>query len=46
MPFGNYKIVPDENFAKIVGSKPLTPSEMTKAVWAYIKEHKLAKNKE
>ena len=41
--FGGYQIVPDEAFAKIVGNKPVTPSEMTKKIWAYIKSHKLAK---
>ncbi|MFH1473730.1 MAG: SWIB/MDM2 domain-containing protein [Candidatus Aenigmatarchaeota archaeon] len=40
--FGGYMIKPDENFAKIVGSKPLSPSQMTKQVWVYIKKKKLA----
>ncbi|MBN2202561.1 MAG: hypothetical protein JW700_00010 [Candidatus Aenigmarchaeota archaeon] len=40
--FGGYKINPDENFAKIVGNKAVTPSEMTKKVWQYIKRRKLA----
>ena len=43
--FGGYKITPDEDFAKIVGKKAVTPSEMTKLIWAYIKAHKLAPEK-
>ncbi len=41
--FGGYMIKPDANFAKIVGSKPLSPSQMTKNIWAYIKRKKLGK---
>jgi chromatin remodeling complex protein RSC6 len=41
--FGGYKIKPDANFAKIVGKKAVSPSEMTKKVWSYIKRKKLAK---
>lgn len=40
--FGGYQIKPDEKLAEIIGSKPVTPSEMTKKIWAYIKKHKLA----
>jgi chromatin remodeling complex protein RSC6 len=43
-PFGGYTI----NFKNIrhsleevFGSKPVTPSEMTKKLWAYVKKHKL-----
>ena len=41
--FGGYMIKPDANFAMIVGKKPLSPAQMTKKVWAYIKKKKLAK---
>ena len=41
--FGGYQIKPDENFAKIIGSKPVTPSEMTKKIWQYIKRKRLGK---
>jgi upstream activation factor subunit UAF30 len=41
--FGGYKIKPDENMAKIIGNKPVSPSEMTKKIWAYIKKKRLAK---
>lgn len=40
--FGGYTIVPDENLSVIVGTdKAITPAEMTKAIWKYIKKHKL-----
>jgi upstream activation factor subunit UAF30 len=32
---------PSEHLAKIVGSKPLPRSEVTKKIWAHIKKHKL-----
>lgn len=32
---------PSESLAKIVGSKPLPRTEVTKRVWAYIKKHGL-----
>ncbi len=41
--FGGYQIKPDENLAKVIGNKPVSPSEMTKKLWAYIKQKKLAK---
>jgi len=41
--FGGYKIHPDIHLAKIVGHKPVTPSEMTKKIWAYIKKKRLAR---
>lgn len=43
MPRGkfNFKIVPDENFSKIIGKEPLYPHEMIKAIWNYIKENNL-----
>lgn len=40
--FGGYQIKPDEAFGKIIGSKAVTPSEMTKKIWQYIKKKKLA----
>jgi len=43
--FGGYKIQPDANFSKIVGSKAVTPSEMTKKVWVYIKKKRLARRR-
>lgn len=44
-PFGGYTINFKgcaETMEKVFGSKPITPSEMTKAVWAYVKKNKLA----
>ncbi len=40
-------VQPDEALAKVVGSKPLPRSELTKKVWDYVKKNKLqdAKNK-
>ena len=32
---------PDEALGKVVGSKPLPRTEVTKKVWAYIKKHNL-----
>lgn len=40
--FGGYQIVPDEKLGAIIGNKPVTPAEMTKNLWTYIKKHKLA----
>ena len=44
--FGGYAI----NFAgrtetveDVFGKKPVSPSEMTKKLWAYVKKHRLAK---
>ena len=34
-------VQPDDTLAKIVGSKPLPRSEVTRKVWDYIKENKL-----
>jgi chromatin remodeling complex protein RSC6 len=39
--FGGYQIRPDENLAKIIGNKPVSPAQMTKKVWVYIKRRKL-----
>jgi len=41
--FGGYHIVPDEHLAKIIGSGKVTPSEMTKKLWQYVKSKKLAR---
>jgi chromatin remodeling complex protein RSC6 len=41
--FGGYKIHPDVHLGKIIGHKPVAPSEMTKKLWGYIKKKKLAK---
>jgi chromatin remodeling complex protein RSC6 len=40
--FGGYHIKPDAHLAKIIGHKAVTPSEMTKKIWTYIKKNKLA----
>ena len=42
-PFGGYHIVPDEHLAKVTGHGKLTPSQMTKKIWVYIKKHKLSR---
>ncbi|HEV7926211.1 MAG TPA: SWIB/MDM2 domain-containing protein [Verrucomicrobiae bacterium] len=34
-------VTPDELLAKIVGDKPLPRSELTKSLWAYIRQHGL-----
>ena len=41
--FGGYMIRPDANMAKIIGNKPVSPAQMTKKIWAYIKKKRLAK---
>jgi len=43
--FGGYRIHPDEHLEKIVGKKPITPSEMTKKIWSHIRRKKLGKKK-
>jgi chromatin remodeling complex protein RSC6 len=40
--FGGYRIKPDAHLAKIIGKGSVTPAQMTKKVWAYIKKKKLA----
>jgi chromatin remodeling complex protein RSC6 len=42
--FGGYHIVPDEHLAKIIGKGKVSPSEMTKKLWAYVKAKKLARH--
>lgn len=41
--FGGYQIMPDENLSKVIGSKAVSPSEMTKKLWTYIKRRRLAR---
>lgn len=41
--FGGYRIRPDANLAKIIGKSPVSPAQMTKKIWAYIKRKKLGK---
>jgi hypothetical protein len=43
--FGGYTISfkgCDDSIEKVFGSKAIAPSEMTKALWAYVKKNKLA----
>ncbi len=43
-PFGGYNIKFEnchESMEKVFGKKPLTPSEMTKVLWKFIKKHRL-----
>lgn len=42
-PFGGMKIKPDDKLGAIVGKAAITPSQMTKKIWAYIKRKKLLK---
>jgi chromatin remodeling complex protein RSC6 len=35
------KVVPDAALGAVVGTEPLTRGELTKRIWAYIKEHGL-----
>lgn len=35
------KVQPDSMLAKVVGSQPMTRSEITKKVWDYVKSHNL-----
>jgi len=41
--FGGYQIRPDEHLAKIIGKKAVSPAEMTKKLWHYIKAKRLAR---
>lgn len=43
--FGGYSISfkgCDDTLESVFGSKPIGPSDMTKAIWAYVKKNKLA----
>jgi len=42
-PFGGMKIKPDAKLGEIIGKAAITPSQMTKKIWAYIKRKKLLK---
>jgi len=42
--FGGYKIHPDEHLAKVIGKGAVSPAEMTKQLWKYIKSKKLARS--
>ena len=45
-PFGGYAISfagRQETVEQIFGKKPVTPSEMTKKIWAFVKSRRLAK---
>ena len=46
-PFGGYTIsfasVKDSTLGEVFGTSPITPSEMTKKVWAFVKRKGLAK---
>ncbi len=47
--FGGYGIELDENLANVLGGhegQRVTPSEMTKKLWAYVKRHNLGKKHE
>jgi len=44
-PFGGYNIKFEncpETMEQVFGKKPLTPSEMTKVLWKFIKKHRLS----
>ena len=47
-PFGGYSISfkgCEETLEEVFGSKDITPSEMTKAIWVYVKSKKIAGKK-
>lgn len=41
--FGGYLIRPDAKLAAIIGRGAVSPAQMTKKIWRYIKSHRLAK---
>lgn len=41
--FGGYKIVPDANLARVIGRGAVSPAQMTKKIWQYIKRKKLSR---
>lgn len=44
--FGGYSINfkgATDTVESVFGSKPVSPSDMTKKLWAYVKKHRLAK---
>ena len=46
-PFGGYTVsfasVKDMSLGEVFGTSPITPSEMTKKIWAVVKRKGLAK---
>ncbi|MBW2963745.1 hypothetical protein KY306_03145 [Candidatus Woesearchaeota archaeon] len=44
-PFGGMKICPDAHLGAVIGKACITPSQMTKKLWAYVKKKKLMKKK-
>jgi len=42
-PFGGYQIKPDAKLGAVIGMRPVTPSQMTKKIWQYIKRKRLAR---
>ena len=42
-PFGGMKICPDKVLAGVIGKACVSPSQMTKKLWAYVKKKKLLK---
>jgi len=42
-PFGGYQIVPDTKLGAVIGNKAVTPAEMTKKIWQYVKRNKLSR---
>ena len=48
-PFGGYTIsfasVKDTTVGEVFGNGAITPSEMTKKIWAYVKKNKIAGKK-
>jgi chromatin remodeling complex protein RSC6 len=41
--FGGFQIKPDVKLAAIIGKAAVSPAQMTKKIWAYIKKHRLAR---
>ena len=39
-------VEPDEKLAQVIGSDPLPRPELTRKLWAYIREHNLRPRKE
>lgn len=42
-PFGGMMIKPDASLGALIGKAAVTPSQMTKKLWAYIKKKRLLK---
>lgn len=42
-PFGGMVIKPDANLAAVIGKGTVTPAQMTKKIWTYIKRKRLLK---